>query len=413
MSLFLIDGVYYDNVRRIIEKNCECAGVFSEPTMQLKRTGIIIGGYFILTNSCNLNCVYCFAKRYRKQDRLVLDEAKPLVLEIIKNSVLCRILGMPGFVPYFKFSGGGEPTLNFDTMCQITDFAKSLLSINDLAAEFHLATNGQWNDPRINEWISNNITNLLFSVDGIEAINNTHRPRIDGKNGYGNVVTNLQRLDNSDINITFRMTVSNFSLPYLAESVSVFGDLGVKNIQIEPLMPFEVKKDLCEPDPVEFAKQYSAVKYQHLDMNIFSSFDVFDQTDNSPCGHQAGNIVSLFPGGIISSCPEHALQDDEDYFRGIIRDGKLSVTKQRDINFQYRFERCEDCIVSFKCDLCKSKIGLFTEKCYDTKYLCVIYREIFKESLHHFIGEKSIDRYCSFAYDINKSRYLFTSKGDE
>ena len=85
-------------------------------TMQLKSTGIIIGGYFILTNSCNLNCVYCFAKRYRKQDRLVLDEAKPLVLEIIKNSVLCRILGMPGFVPYFKFSGGGEPTQNFDTM---------------------------------------------------------------------------------------------------------------------------------------------------------------------------------------------------------------------------------------------------------------------------------------------------------
>lgn len=411
MSIFAVEDMYYDNAHHILKKNCEFKINADDIFVKFKRTKFITGCYLILTNSCNLNCVYCFAKKNRKHDRLSLDTVQPLIFEIIKNSILCRSLGNVNVIPYIKFSGGGEPTLNFEVMQQITSFTNSLLRNNDLLAEYHLATNGQWNRREQSEWINENITNLLFSVDGTDVVNNTHRPRIDRGNSYVILLNNLKQITNSKIKITFRMTVSNYSLPYLEESISSFRSLGINNVQIEPLMPFEVKKDIFEPDPGAFAKQYSYVKYRYSDINIFSSFDVFDQKDNHPCGHQTGNIVSLFPDGTISSCPERSTSHcEEEYIRGKVENGRMLITELTDSQMHSHFDRCKDCIVSSKCDLCVSKVKLFRDKNYDTEYLCKIYRDIFVESIHHLVHEKSINQNYSFAYDINSSKYIFRKK---
>jgi len=292
-------------------------------------------------------------------------------------------------------------------MKKIVDFVDDLALKYCLPVEYHLATNGQWNNSEISEWINGHITNLLFSVDGTSFVNNKHRPRKDTMDSYKMVEENVRKIKNSNIKCTFRMTVSNFSVAYMRQSVSSFRDLGISNIQIEPLMPFEENGDIYEPLPLEFAENYIETKYENTDLNITSSFDVLENRGMGYCGHQLGNIVSLFPNGVVTSCPERP--KNSEYIRGTSCNGKLVLSPSA--MEQKELEPCRACLVRNLClGLCPSKISLFREKNMSLGYMCDLYRTIFMRHVERIIERQRLKQYNSFAYDIASKKFLHLSK---
>lgn len=336
----------------------------------------IFGAYFILTNQCNLGCTYCYAQKSRKMDMLEFETAEPIINLIYANVLMHAFTDRQKIAPYIKFTGGGEPTMNFQVMKEITELSKSISNNHHIKTEFHLATNGQWNDIMISEWIDNNMTNVLFSVDGTNYINNIHRPRLDGKDSYQNILSNYKSIQNPEIKVTFRMTVSNHSLKFLEKDIESFLNVGVKNIQIEPLMPFNINQLIKQPDAMEFAKKYIYLKHKFCKyINIFSSFDVVKAPADCRCGHQAGAVVSVFPDGLISSCPERTA-DDKQYIRGSIVNKKVQLNTFMP-TWGVKPERCKICQIASICPgICSSKYLLFGDNNQSTMYLCDLYKFI-------------------------------------
>lgn len=157
-----------------------------------------------LSDNCNLNCTYCYAKARQEKGfpKLSYLEYIQIVDDIININ--------PNVV--FTLTGG-EPLLNKDCF-KIAEYIKS-----KQARVFLLSNGTLFNDNNI-EQIARLFDLVTLSIDGPnEKVHSLTRG-----NNYSKVIEAIQLLEKHKIDYTLSMTVTKYNISFIEEMANKFGN---------------------------------------------------------------------------------------------------------------------------------------------------------------------------------------------
>lgn len=139
----------------------------------------------LVSYSCNMTCSYCYAgnivhksKSSRLMPENVARQAVDCFLTLKQQSEPRKIT--------FKFSGGGEPLLNFEVIRNIIEYASSHPLARVVDVRFKLSTNGINLTEKILRYFQARSVEVKISIDGDRHIHerNRHPKREDGSFAY-------------------------------------------------------------------------------------------------------------------------------------------------------------------------------------------------------------------------------------
>lgn len=191
-----------------------------------------------VTHACNLNCVYCYQK-HDSQTRMSFETAKRCI-DWIFNNVPDSMEGIEiGFI-------GGEPLLEFDLIRNVISYVKSMKHRHNYV--FYATTNGTVLTEDMKAWCSVNREDFVLALS-IDGARETHNHNRSGSFDRIDLDFFLQTYPEQSV----KMTLTDYSLPRLAENIIWLHEKGFRNIGGVNL--FEGAFDWDKPDYLSILKQ--------------------------------------------------------------------------------------------------------------------------------------------------------------
>ena len=178
----------------------------------------------ILTTGCNLACKYCFEKNCKSQNSMENTTAKSaidLLFDYSANESNLTIL-------FF----GGEPTLKFDLIKEITEYAEKLAVTRKKTIEFDMTSNGVLLNEEMTDFFSSHKIKVLLSIDGLKESHDRFRIDKSGNGTFERVIQGMKLLKKSQTWIGTKMTVSQENIANLYDDVLGLYELGVNDFLI-------------------------------------------------------------------------------------------------------------------------------------------------------------------------------------
>ncbi|TSD01823.1 MAG: uncharacterized protein Athens071426_642 [Parcubacteria group bacterium Athens0714_26] len=270
----------------------------------------------LVTRSCNLACIYCYAAAKKS--------GRTMSLNLALQSLKWFAEQFKGNTIRISFHGGGEPTLEFALIQEVVKEAYYLAQKSSKKTRFQIVTNGTASIG-IFDWFIDNNFGISISADGPAFIQNRNRPFVNGKGSSEIVEKNIRYLVSRNYPFTIRLTFS--SIDDIREIVRYFGNLGVKSLHVEPLFPHgreykrvifgkESEKEVYSPDGKEFVTSFFKA------MGVAREFGI--RITNSHighltkglgyfCGSASGRSMIVTDEGFISGCLEVVDDQDSDF----------------------------------------------------------------------------------------------------
>jgi len=158
---------------------------------------IIPTAVLLLTNRCQLRCIYCYAAAGEFAPRQLNVSTGKTVIDHICEEAMQK--SQPRF--QVDFHGGGEPTLEWATLKELTEYARS----RSLPAKLSITSNAVWSDTQC-EWLAENMDVISVSMDGSTSTQNHQRPLANSNPSSPIVMRNLHTLDERSFSYGIRMT---------------------------------------------------------------------------------------------------------------------------------------------------------------------------------------------------------------
>ena len=209
-----------------------------------------------VAHDCNLRCKYCFADTgefHGGRSLMSAEVGKKAIDFVINNSGNRKNIE----IDYF----GGEPLMNFGVVKEITEYAKEEAKKHGKNFRFTVTTNGVLLNDDIKQYINENMSNVVLSIDGTKETNDRMRYRVDGSGSYDTIVPKFQDLAESrnQNNYYVRGTFTAYNVDF-AKDVIHLADLGFKQTSVEPSVayfpslamscaPFPAERTICPPFP--------------------------------------------------------------------------------------------------------------------------------------------------------------------
>lgn len=157
-------------------------------------------GVLLLTNQCQLACVYCYAGAGDSpRQELRADIGKAVIDEICKNA---QESGTAQFG--LSFHGGGEPVKAWKVMKECVEYARS----KPIPANISVTSNGLWSQKQL-EWIVANMNSISLSIDGGPTTQDRQRPLRSGGGSATIAMRSLAELDKRSFAYGIRMTTTS------------------------------------------------------------------------------------------------------------------------------------------------------------------------------------------------------------
>lgn len=253
-----------------------------------------------MTERCNLACKYCYLSDMRNHT--------PELRTIDVNFAKC---GIDDFFienePALRFFGSGEPTVAFNEMKELWDYAFEKAGRN-LYTE--IQTNGFFN-AKVREWIADHIDMVWISCDGYPEIQDYHRPTVAGTRSSHVVAENIRKLAEAGKTVGIRSTIGAVNLDKQKAMIYYFHSMGVKAVFADHLCvgvsqdaPERYKDILVEVPPLEYAKAFLEAKEYADKLGLFYSNFLtvnFDEPVNIACRAMLP-VPHLTPAGLVSCC---------------------------------------------------------------------------------------------------------------
>ncbi|MEE1225226.1 MAG: thioether cross-link-forming SCIFF peptide maturase [Clostridia bacterium] len=310
-----------------------------------------------VAHDCNLRCKYCFGDTGGFQGERCLMSAevgKKAIDFVIKNSAERKNIE----IDYF----GGEPLMNFDVVKEITDYAKKEGEKHGKNFRFTITTNGILLNDEIKEYINENMSNVVLSIDGRKETNDRVRYRVDGSGSYDTIVPKFKDLAESRDQDRYyvRGTFTAYNTEF-AQDVIHLADLGFKQTSVEPVVAPETEDYAltAEHIPTVFAEyEKLAEEYvkRYKEGNWFNFFHFMIDLDQGPCvvkrlsGCGAGHeYLAIAPNGDIYPC--HQFVGNQDFIMGNVDEGsvKEEIKNYFEKSNIYTKEKCKNCFAKFYC----------------------------------------------------------------
>lgn len=208
---------------------------------------------FVLTNQCNLGCLYCQAKSSNKKKQMMSkDDALKFVdiaLSVDNNNL------------DFEFQGG-EPTLNFEVLKEIVEYTELNKGLKKI--KYNLVSNLYSISEEQLDFLSSNNINVSTSLDGDSVVHNYNRRSLKN-DSFEKLQENILKLkclfEKKGVkhNIGAIQTTTKKSMDKPEKIIDSFIESGLESIFLRPLSPLGNSIEQWEQigyTPEEFIKFY-------------------------------------------------------------------------------------------------------------------------------------------------------------
>jgi uncharacterized protein len=310
-----------------------------------------------VAHDCNLRCSYCFASQgdFGSGKKLMSYETGAKAIDfLISHSGVRKNLEVDFF--------GGEPLMNLETVKRITDYARGKEIAHNKHFRFTITTNGiLLNDSSI-DYINNEMSNVVLSIDGRKHINDKMRMRADGSGTYDTIIKKYRELvaRRGSKEYYVRGTYTRNNLDF-AEDVIHLINLGFDQISIEPAVSdCNTDFSIREKDLPKIYREYEHLADLVLDMKRRGApvnfFHFMLDLDQGPCaikrlrGCSCGNeYIAVTPEGDIYPC--HQFVGQKEWLMGSVLNNNLDQEIKYEFSKAtvYEKESCKDCWAKFYC----------------------------------------------------------------
>ena len=310
----------------------------------------------LLTNRCQLKCIYCYGKSRSRGTMMKQETARKAVDTITRNSLEKNT----GLI-HIGYHGGGEPTLNWDVLTDSYHYANEKSREHNLKLYSSICTNGIFTKEK-GQWIISNINDVAISMDGLPEVHNHNRPFRNGKGSFAAVSKTLDLFNHYKKNFNTRLTATEGSYLKLPDTVRFLKErFNITMLSIEPLYVCgRCITSGCKPPPLDdFIKVMMDVidLGKELSVNIQYSGNRIENLISRFCGAQGSNFF-ITPKGYATACLEVSDIDDtrSDFFiYGNYDEVKKDFvfnneTYKRLASSQVQsFNTCRDCFAKWHC----------------------------------------------------------------
>ncbi|SHH24784.1 uncharacterized protein SAMN02745245_00880 [Anaerosphaera aminiphila DSM 21120] len=310
-----------------------------------------------VAHDCNLRCEYCFASQgdFHGQRLLMTEEVGKKALDYLLENSGSRVNLEVDFF-------GGEPLMNFDLIKKLVDYGRSKEKEYNKHFRFTVTTNGVLLNDEINDYINENMDNVVLSLDGRKEINDYMRPTTNGKGSYDLIVPKFKELidKRGDKDYYIRGTFTNKNLDF-SEDLLEYYKLGFKKTSIEPVVTDEREEYAIREEHLEeildeyekMSKDYIKIKKEDKD---FLFFHFMIDLTQGPCiikrtvGCGAGSeYMAVTPDGDFYPC--HQFVGEEEFKIGDVYNGVKNTTLRDEFKGTnvYTKEECYNCWARYYC----------------------------------------------------------------
>lgn len=236
--------------------------------------------YLLLSESCNLHCIYCLngPKTYLTNGRGRMS-AKVAFASI---EMCLRELRPGGTVEVAFF--GGEPLLEWPLIKEIIGYCEDRLKPThpEKRINYHLTSNLTLCPPDLTEWVARHKITVLCGIDGPPEIHDRCRTYPGGGPSHVRSAQTIGRLVQAGCRITLRATITSLNHDRLADVAAHHTRLGASTSLFVPVRPvnsdeeFFPEKILPDPDRIieaalELGRQDAPGKPNLFPFNDFSA----------------------------------------------------------------------------------------------------------------------------------------------
>ncbi len=303
-----------------------------------------------IAHDCNLRCKYCFASTGdfgTGRKMMTFETGKRAIDFLIEKSEDRENLELDFF--------GGEPLMNFDTVKQIVEYARSREKECGKRFRFTITTNGLLLDDDKIDFINKEMSNVVLSIDGRKETNDNVRIRVDGSGCYDSILPKFKKLveQRGDKEYYVRGTFTKYNIDFCEDVFSLYNE-GFDQISVEPVVcGSENPYALTEKELSEIFKEY--IKRQREGKG-FNFFHFMLDLDQGPCaikrlrGCGCGNeYVAVTPDGDIFPC--HQFVGIDEFKMGNLYDGTFNQDMKSDFAAAHVYTKpeCRECWAKFYC----------------------------------------------------------------
>ena len=268
---------------------------------------------FVLTNACNLNCVYCQARDHEHVhvEKMSFETAEKAVMTALQS---------PEHYLNFEFQGG-EPLLNYPVIRHIVEYAEKNKQAHSI--QYSVVTNLTLLSDEMLDFFEQYDVRISTSLDGNSELHNANRSDRLGVGFFENVVAAIKEIQARNLPIGAIQTTTRQSFSKSKQIIDTYRELGFQSVFIRPL----TKLGTAIPNwneigysASEFVQFYRECLSYILELNkqgkpfseghagIFLSKILSGQAQNymelrSPCGAAIGQAAYYFNGDVYT-CDE-------------------------------------------------------------------------------------------------------------
>ncbi|NUM34845.1 MAG: radical SAM protein [Candidatus Brocadiae bacterium] len=268
-----------------------------------------INCYLLLSQYCNLACVYCFNgdESYSRMEKKIMTQ------EIAFQSVelFLKHLAPQGHLNLIFF--GGEPLLNWDLARLLLKHYGNKELPDGKKIHFHLTSNLLVFPDGLVEDIKRYDITILCDVDGPASLHNQTRPCAGGFPSYDRICRNLEVLQKNAIPYSLRATITKSNVHAIEEIVAHHIALGSNVSSLVAINPITSDETVLPvsmlPDPKDFTKgllqayqKKIAPANQIFPINQMMETFKIGGTMQFPCGAPQGTTPTVDVNGDIYPC---------------------------------------------------------------------------------------------------------------
>ncbi len=311
-----------------------------------------------VSHDCNLRCKYCFAQTGdfgTKRSLMTPEVAQKAIDFVIARSGNRRNIEIDFF--------GGEPLMALDTVKHTVAYANARAAEAGKVFRFTMTTNGVLLDDALIDYLNEEMSNVVLSLDGRESVNDAMRPTINGKGSYAHILPKFQKLVQrraKDKDYYVRGTYTAHNLDFMEDILDMYRQ-GFDQISVEPVSaPEGCGYELSAQHLPTIRREYWALAEKMLEMEQtgdgFCFFHFLVDLEQGPCiikrlrGCGAGcEYVAVTPEGDLYPC--HQFVGQSDFLLGNVVDGSFDTEKTETfagVNVYTRPD-CRTCWAKYYC----------------------------------------------------------------
>lgn len=263
-----------------------------------------LGFWLSLTSACNFSCPYCFeSNKNTGPGAKFLSEADwDKICLLIKNRI-----NKEGLKSLNMVFVGGEPLLNYPVLLKaskdLKEFSKTLKVATSLITNTSLLTKERC------EELSQYITNVQISLDGLPEEHDRLRPYADGRGSFHDIIRNTHHVVEKFRSVVISIGVEESNSGKIPEFMDFlareFKDKSNILLAFRLINPAQSDAQHCPSIVEENVSRLSAFRRRAISLGFFVGKDFI----NGPCMYGTPNGLVIDESLNVYPCPAYLYLD--------------------------------------------------------------------------------------------------------